>query len=107
MNESEQTQSEAKDGAAVSSTPLLGVSRVDFFAAAALQGLLASGQYTEENDEGNGELWCKLVCEKVYDDQGNDTGKTRNVCPAIELAWRMAEWMVRDTPNDKLCHGGQ
>jgi len=63
------------------------ISRRDYFAAHALQGILASGQFTESD---GGELWAKLE-RKIEPEPGESL---YNV-PAVELAWRMADWMIR------------
>ena len=69
------------------------MTRVDFFAAHALQGLLANGQFTEETEDGG---WVKLIQVDEFDENGNETGRKKTHCPLIELAWRLADMMERD-----------
>ena len=81
---------------ALRSGDLFGSSRLDFFAAHALQGLLASGKFTQDTEDGE---WAILDCQEECDADGNETGRKRRTARAVELAWRCADWMVRDQPN--------
>lgn len=69
-------------------------SRKDYFAAHALQGLLASGKFTQLDEDG--EEQSLTYQTPYYDEDGNDTGKKKFTLAAIELAWHLADRMIRD-----------
>lgn len=69
------------------------VTRWDYFAAHALQGLLASGQFTEEQIVGErecGSMWVKV--EKTVD---REPGEPSCYIPALELARFIADRMIK------------
>lgn len=89
------THTQAGPAVDVGSGAWLGGPRLDFFAAHALQGLLASGKFTVETEDGE---WATMYNAAPLDDDGNDVGvimKSR----AVELSWRIAEWMIKDQPT--------
>ena len=78
--------------------------RLDLFAAHALQGLLASGQFTETDECGV--EWGKLEHYEVTDENGAETGQKAARFMAVELAARLAECMVRALPNAEIRDAG-
>lgn len=71
--------------------------RLDLFAAHALQGLLASGKFTEPDECG--QEWAIIHKVELYDEAGVETGRMVGRADAVELAWRMAEWMIKERPK--------
>ena len=74
--------------------------RMDYFAAHALQGLLASGQFTDEDHDGAGTgPWLSLDKNDEYDDAGNETGRQKTSVRAAEAAWVAACFMIKNSPQ--------
>jgi len=69
-------------------------SLLDWFAGMALQGLLASGHFTEKEDDGDGQPWMTRHEDK-YDDETGDLLKFPEIkFDFPEAAWRCAESML-------------
>ncbi len=65
----------------------------DYFAAAALQGLLASGHFTEESVEGD-QAWMTTHEDPWDDETGEETHKGRRRFDFPEAAWKCADAML-------------
>jgi len=70
-----------------------GMTLRDYFAAAALQGILASGHFTAPSKNNDG-AWM-TIHEDPYDDEtGEKIHKGRTVFDFPEAAWRCADAMI-------------
>ena len=76
-----------------------GLSIRDWFAGMALQGLLASGHFTQSGDENNG-AWMTMHKDPWDDETGEEIhhGRTRFDFP--EAAWRCADAMIKARKGD-------
>lgn len=69
-----------------------GMTLRDYFAAAALQGLLASGHFTHDGNEySDSGPW--MTTHKIYDDDDKIVGIGLDV---TEAAWKCADIMIRE-----------
>ena len=76
--------------------PQFGMTLRDYFAAAALQGLLASGHFTHDGSECSySQPW--MTChEDPYDDEtGEKIHKGRMILDFPEAAWKCADAMMK------------
>jgi hypothetical protein len=74
-----------------------GMTLRDYFAAAALQGLLASGHFTtcRQDDSPEGDPWLELV-EDDFDDDGKELPFPKRRVAVAEAAWKAADAMLAE-----------
>jgi hypothetical protein len=74
-----------------------GMTLRDYFAAAALQGLLASGHFTtcRQDDSPEGDPWLELV-EDDFDDDGKELPFPKMRVAVAEAAWKAADAMLAE-----------
>jgi hypothetical protein len=75
-----------------------GMTLRDYFAGQALMGLLASGHFTRDDEDGP---WMSKHKAEVFDETGEETGRWKYKFDFPEAAWMCADQMLKAREENK------